>query len=117
MRYAKLMKVAAVPVDLPSLLFAIPRNPAVAVGLPLAVGFASGFITRSSVKEWYRPLVKPPASSPDSLSPRHVGSPSFLGAGRAASDRVSHCVDYSVCVHGVSFIQYLPEEQAHARGS
>lgn len=31
----------AVPVDLPSLFFAIPRNPAVAVGLPISLGFAS----------------------------------------------------------------------------
>ncbi|KAL8287337.1 hypothetical protein RQP46_003789 [Phenoliferia psychrophenolica] len=52
------------PYELPSLLFTIPRNPAVAVGLPIALGFASGFITRSSVKTWYRPLIKPPGEPP-----------------------------------------------------
>ncbi|KAK4698465.1 hypothetical protein P7C70_g7809, partial [Phenoliferia sp. Uapishka_3] len=51
-----------VPVELPSILFSIPRNPAVAVGLPIALGFASGFITKSSVKTWYKPLTKPPVS-------------------------------------------------------
>lgn len=50
------------PVQLPSLLYAIPRIPAVAVGLPLAFGWASGFITKSSVEEWYKPRNKPPVN-------------------------------------------------------
>ncbi|GAA5955991.1 hypothetical protein JCM10213_006528 [Rhodosporidiobolus nylandii] len=52
------------PVQLPSLFYSLPRNPAVAVGLPLAFGMASGFITQSSVKTWYPSLRKPVGEPP-----------------------------------------------------
>jgi hypothetical protein len=97
------------PVDLPSLFYTLPRNPAVAVrsysshpptveggdsvsgsrkdrteveaartsdtdalfafpskqvGIPLAFGTLSGFITRTSVKTWYPTLVKPAGEPP-----------------------------------------------------
>ncbi|CEQ40111.1 SPOSA6832_01701, partial [Sporobolomyces salmonicolor] len=50
------------PVELPALFYAIPRNPAIAVGLPLAFGMASGFITKNSVNTWYPTLKKPAVS-------------------------------------------------------
>ncbi|GAA5886812.1 hypothetical protein JCM6882_005898 [Rhodosporidiobolus microsporus] len=52
------------PIELPSLLFTAPRNPAVAVGIPLALGFASGFITQKSVNTWYDSLRKPAGEPP-----------------------------------------------------
>ncbi|GAA5966238.1 hypothetical protein JCM21900_000077 [Sporobolomyces salmonicolor] len=51
------------PVELPALFYVIPRNPAIAVGLPLAFGMASGFITKNSVNTWY-PTLKKPAGEP-----------------------------------------------------
>ena len=42
------------PFDLPSWLLAAPRNPVLAVGLPLALGSLSGFPTYDLTKEgWY----------------------------------------------------------------
>ncbi|GAA5862729.1 hypothetical protein JCM1840_002654 [Sporobolomyces johnsonii] len=52
------------PVELPALFYAIPRNPAVAVGLPLAFGMASGLITKNSVNTWYPTLRKPAGEPP-----------------------------------------------------
>ena len=37
------------PIELPQILHAVPRNVYTAVGLPLAFGMASGLITKSSV--------------------------------------------------------------------
>ncbi|GAA5879039.1 hypothetical protein JCM16303_001277 [Sporobolomyces ruberrimus] len=51
-------------IQLPSFLYEISRMPAVAVGLPLALGFLNGQITKTSIKTWYptlrRPAVEPP---------------------------------------------------------
>ncbi|TIB31332.1 hypothetical protein E3P86_03352 [Wallemia ichthyophaga] len=47
-----------------SLLYEIPRNPAIAVGLPIALGGLSGAITKSSVNTWYAALAKPPGQPP-----------------------------------------------------
>ncbi|GAA6004212.1 hypothetical protein JCM10207_002485 [Rhodosporidiobolus poonsookiae] len=52
------------PVVLPSLFYDLPRMPAVAVGLPLAFGMASGFITQRSVNTWYDSLRKPVGEPP-----------------------------------------------------
>lgn len=49
-------------IQLPAFLYQIPRNSIVAVGLPIALGFSTGFITRNSVKTWYKPLIKPAVS-------------------------------------------------------
>ncbi|GAA5992544.1 hypothetical protein JCM11641_004539 [Rhodosporidiobolus odoratus] len=53
----------------PAILYSLPRNSAVAVGIPLAFGMASGLITRSSVKTWYPTLNKPPGEPPRWLFP------------------------------------------------
>jgi hypothetical protein len=50
--------------ELPAVLLAINRSSILAVGLPILLGFGSGFITRSSIPTWYRPLIKPPGEPP-----------------------------------------------------
>ncbi|GAA5877468.1 hypothetical protein JCM8547_001082 [Rhodosporidiobolus lusitaniae] len=52
------------PIDFPPLFYSLPRNPAVAVGLPLAFGMVSGLVTRTSVKTWYPTLNKPVGEPP-----------------------------------------------------
>ncbi|SCV73817.1 BQ2448_6247 [Microbotryum intermedium] len=52
------------PLQLPSILYDLPRNPAIAVGLPLTVGWLTGLITRSSVQTWYPSLRKPSLQPP-----------------------------------------------------
>ncbi|KAI5481176.1 hypothetical protein MNV49_005611 [Pseudohyphozyma bogoriensis] len=54
---------------LPPVLLAAGRNPVVAVGLPLALGWASGLITKTSIKTWYTPLQKPPGNPPPVVFP------------------------------------------------
>lgn len=46
--------------QLPSIVYQIPRNPFVVVGLNLALGWASGFVTKSSVNSWFKTQRKPP---------------------------------------------------------
>ncbi|KAF9485290.1 TspO/MBR-related protein [Pholiota conissans] len=46
---------------IPNVLLAIPRNPVVAVGLPLALGFLSSYQTSKVVNSnWYSSLAAPP---------------------------------------------------------
>ncbi|SGY18764.1 BQ5605_C014g07466 [Microbotryum silenes-dioicae] len=52
------------PVQLPTILYDLPRNPAIAVGLPLTVGWLTGLITRTSVRAWYPSLRKPSLQPP-----------------------------------------------------
>ncbi|KAL9931549.1 hypothetical protein V8E36_009546 [Tilletia maclaganii] len=53
---------------LPPLLIDIPRNPILAVGLPVALGSATGFLTRkgphSVQSTWYKSLIKPSFQPP-----------------------------------------------------
>ncbi|GAA6031369.1 hypothetical protein JCM8097_005627 [Rhodosporidiobolus ruineniae] len=57
------------PVELPALFLSLPRTPAVAVGIPLTFGIASGFITKTSVNTWYETLRKPVGEPPRWLFP------------------------------------------------
>ncbi|GAA6016749.1 hypothetical protein JCM8202_004415 [Rhodotorula sphaerocarpa] len=52
------------PITLPGFLYSLPRNPAVAVGLPLVLGFIDGTGSNGSVKDWYPNLRRPPAVPP-----------------------------------------------------
>ncbi|KAF9652190.1 TspO/MBR-related protein [Thelephora ganbajun] len=50
---------------LPGFLFDIPRNPVVAVGLPLALGFLSGAGSKKVINSiWYQSLLIPPGRPP-----------------------------------------------------
>lgn len=66
--------------DLPPLLHAIPRNVYTAIGLPLALGMASGLITRSSVNTWY-PTLRKPAGEPPRLAFPIVWTSLYFGMG------------------------------------
>ncbi|GJN92799.1 hypothetical protein Rhopal_005837-T1 [Rhodotorula paludigena] len=68
---------------LPTLLVQLPRIPAVAVGLPLACGFASGFITQKSVDTWYQSLRRPAGEPPRWAFPV-VWTALYLGMGAAS---------------------------------
>jgi len=53
---------------LPDILVAVPRNPVLAVGLPLGLGILTGVPTsRSSQGLWYKSLYQPPFSPPSGL--------------------------------------------------
>ncbi|KAJ9107353.1 hypothetical protein QFC24_003500 [Naganishia onofrii] len=58
---------------LPEILFAIPRNPILAVGLPVGLGMASGFFSspRSGkrTEKWYESMVSPPGVPPRAAFP------------------------------------------------
>ncbi|TCD68194.1 hypothetical protein EIP91_011366 [Steccherinum ochraceum] len=57
-------------VYLPDILLAVPRNPVVAVGLPLTFGMLSGSPTRDAVKgPWYNNLQFPPGRPPSQIFP------------------------------------------------
>ncbi|WVO24926.1 uncharacterized protein IAS62_006306 [Cryptococcus decagattii] len=50
---------------LPELLFDVARNPVLAVGLPIGLGIASGFVTgQSSRSNWYTTMTAPPGTPP-----------------------------------------------------
>ncbi|KAM0751356.1 TspO/MBR-related protein [Meredithblackwellia eburnea MCA 4105] len=57
------------PVELPVIFFSVIRNPAVAVGIPLVFGMASGLITKTAIKTWYKDLKKPPLQPPPPVFP------------------------------------------------
>merc|ERR1739841_40831 len=46
------------------LIYSIPRNPAIAVGLPVTCGMAMGLVTRNSVNTWYSTVRKPTGEPP-----------------------------------------------------
>ncbi|KAJ7590916.1 TspO/MBR-related protein [Mycena floridula] len=55
---------------LPNLLLALPRNPIMAIGLPLALGTLSGFSTAKVVRgAWYQNLYTPPGRPPRQVFP------------------------------------------------
>ncbi|BGP49972.1 hypothetical protein JCM10450v2_005877 [Rhodotorula kratochvilovae] len=68
---------------LPPVLIQLPRNPAIAVGLPLAFGMASGFFTKTSVETWYQNLRRPPGQPPRWAFPV-VWTALYLGMGAAS---------------------------------
>lgn len=47
---------------LPDIFYSISRNAVTAIGLPLALGFSSGYITRNAMP-WYAGLLQPAVSS------------------------------------------------------
>ncbi|KAI5455509.1 hypothetical protein NCC49_000317 [Naganishia albida] len=53
---------------LPEILFAIPRNPILAVGLPVGLGMVSGLLSSprsgDKTKAWYKSMVSPPGVPP-----------------------------------------------------
>lgn len=51
-------------IQIPSFLYSLPRNPAIAVGLPLILGFIDGTGSNKSVKDWYPNLRRPAAVPP-----------------------------------------------------
>ncbi|TNY18439.1 TspO/MBR-related protein [Rhodotorula diobovata] len=52
------------PFTLPPILLQLPRNPAIAVGLPLVLGMADGQVTKSSLQSWYPSLTQPAGEPP-----------------------------------------------------
>ncbi|KIJ56886.1 hypothetical protein M422DRAFT_218667 [Sphaerobolus stellatus SS14] len=58
------------PFILPGFLLDIPRNPILAIGIPLALGSLSGFPTRKVAKSnWYKTLATPPGRPPRQIFP------------------------------------------------
>ncbi|KAL1661570.1 TspO/MBR-related protein [Schizophyllum commune] len=58
------------PLAIPTILLEAVRNPVVAVGLPLTLGWASGFPTAKVVREpWYQNLNAPPGRPPRQVFP------------------------------------------------
>ncbi|ODO09905.1 hypothetical protein I350_02128 [Cryptococcus amylolentus CBS 6273] len=50
---------------LPEILFDVARNPVIAVGLPIGLGAASGYITgQSSRSNWFSTMTPPPGNPP-----------------------------------------------------
>jgi len=54
---------------IPTFAASIPRNPILAVGLPILLGSTSGFITQTSVNTWFPTLRQPPGEPPRILFP------------------------------------------------
>jgi len=58
------------PFSLPELFFTVPRNPILAVGIPLTLGYISGIPTRDAVPSvWYSTLRAPPGRPPAKVFP------------------------------------------------
>ncbi|KAF9009002.1 TspO/MBR-related protein [Cyathus striatus] len=69
---------------IPSLLLAVPRNPATAVGLPLVLGFLSGTPSSNPVNSnWYHNLTSPPGRPPREVFP-YVWTLLYAGMGYAS---------------------------------
>ncbi|KZS97970.1 TspO/MBR-like protein [Sistotremastrum niveocremeum HHB9708] len=70
--------------SLPAIFIAIPRNPVLAVGLPLALGTLSGLPTSNVVKTaWYQNLRSPPGRPPNGAFPI-VWSTLYIAMGYAS---------------------------------
>ncbi|GAA95059.1 uncharacterized protein L969DRAFT_18910 [Mixia osmundae IAM 14324] len=70
-------------VTLPSFLVDVPRTPAIAVGVPVALGFIPGLVTRNSIDSWYDTLKKPVGEPPRAAFPI-VWTALYAGMGYAS---------------------------------
>ncbi|GAA5851657.1 hypothetical protein JCM9279_002534 [Rhodotorula babjevae] len=68
---------------LPPILLQLPRNPAIAIGLPLVLGMADGQLTKSSLKSWY-PALRKPAGEPPRWAFPVVWTALYAGMGLAS---------------------------------
>jgi len=74
----------------PNLLFDIPRNPVLAVGLPLTLGFLSGSGTKKVINgTWYQSLLFPPGRPPRLAFPI-IWTALYIAMGYASYLAVNH---------------------------
>jgi len=89
------------PFSLPAIFFDIPRNPVLAVGLPLSLGLLSGYQTKDRVTSpWYENLRVPPGRPPKAAFPI-VWTTLYIAMGYASHIAVK-ALDSSLAPHVVS---------------
>lgn len=93
------------PIELPAILYSIPRNPILAVGLPLLIPNLESIWTKDNLVTWYRPLRKPPvrvlAEPRITVSTRLTSVLTFL-VGQPSELCVPNRMDHSLHNHGTT---------------